>query len=191
MKIALIMVMVSMVCSAFIVGHVKEAKKENELKNRDTIELDEEELKSCDEVSTRLVQGSELEVKAPGIFKSFMDGSCITDDTSEAYWQIMKMYPDENGIYSEGPYKGIAMAAYYGHVGDKFRVTLDSGEVFLAVMTDIKQEAHIDSTLADKINGSVIEFVVATEWLPEEVKLTGSLDCIYHGEILKIEKLYS
>ena len=56
-------------------------------------------------------------------------------------------------------------------------------------MTDIKQERHIDDNMADKVNGSLIEFVVDTESLPEEVRISGSLDCIYEGQILKIEKL--
>lgn len=185
MKIILILIMISLVGSAFVVAHVKDTV-------RDKPTLNQDKPTQTDKAATRSVQGCDevkLEVKAPGTFKSFMDGCCITDDTSEAYWQIRKMYPDENGIYSEGPYKGIAMASYYGKVGEKFKITLSSGQMFVAVMTDIKQERHIDDNMADKVNGSIIEFVVDTESLPEEVIISGSLDCIYEGQILKIEKL--
>ena len=196
MKILLILIMISLVGSAFVVAHVKDTVRDKPTQT----DINQDKPILTDKAGTRLVQGCDevdssdhatdnLEVKAPGTFKSFMDGCCITDDTSEAYWQLMKMYPDENGIYSEGYYKGVAMASYYGNVGDKFKITLSSGQVFMGVMTDIKQERHIDDNMADKVNGSLIEFVVDTESLPEEVRISGSLDCIYEGQILKIEKL--
>ena len=187
MKIILILIMISLVGSAFAVAHVKDTVRDKPTQT----DINQDKPILTDKVATRSVQGCDevLEIKAPGTFKSFMDGCCITDDTSEAYWQIRKMYPDENGIYSEGPYKGIAMASYYGKVGDKFKITLESGESLLAVMTDIKAPEDIDENYSCKINGSLIEFVVATEWLPEEAIISGSLDYLYPGQIIKIEKI--
>lgn len=117
-----------------------------------------------------------------------MDGSCITDTTSEAYAQISNMYVVD-GLYVQDGYVGVAMSSFYGGIGDKFMITLSSGIVFYAIMTDTKQNAHIDENYAHKVDGSVIEFVVDEDTLPSEVKLAGSLDVIYSGSIVKIERL--
>lgn len=116
-----------------------------------------------------------------------MDGSCITNKSSAAYWQMQKMSV-VNGLYMEGDYAGVAMSSFYGNVGDKFRITLSSGQVLYAVMTDTKQSSQLDENYAHP-DGSVIEFIVDTDTLPDQVLLEGSLNCIYTGSIEKIERM--
>ena len=117
-----------------------------------------------------------------------MDGSCITDTTSDAYAQLSNMSVS-NGLYMEGKYVGIAMSSFYGGIGDKFMITLSSGKVFYGVMTDTKQNIHVDGNYAHKVDGSVIEFIVDTNTLSQEVLNSGSLNVIYSGSIEKIERL--
>ena len=116
-----------------------------------------------------------------------MDGKCIADKTSAAYWQMQKM-SIEDGLYREGDFIGVAMSNFYGEVGDKFRITLSTGEVVYVVITDTKKEEELSENYTHP-DGSLIEFVVDMETLPEQVLLEGSLDCIYTGSIKKIERM--
>lgn len=129
-----------------------------------------------------------LPVETDGTFKSYMDGSSITDVTSSAYNQIQKM-SIVNGLYVENGYVGIAISSYYGNIGDKFRITLSSGQIFYAVMTDTKKDEDVDENHAHKIDGSIIEFVVDIETLDNQARIEGSLNCIYEGSIIKIERM--
>lgn len=115
-----------------------------------------------------------------------MDGSLVTDTSSAAYQQISKM-TIEDGLYKEGPYVGIAMNDFYGDIGDKFKITLSSGQVFYAVMADTKQDRHVDENYADS-NGGIVEFIVDTDTLDTEAKFSGSLNCIFTGYIVKLER---
>lgn len=181
-----------------LIQAAKELKKQNDvlesaynniadsnesLKNR-IIEL---EIK-LSEVEKDLPQWITLPVYATGEFKSYMDGSMISDTTSQAYQQLQSLYV-ENGLYTDGKYIAIALASFYGHVGDKFRITLSSNQVFYAIMCDTKQDIHIDSTYAHKVDGSVIEFIVDTKTMNQRVLEEGSLNSIYRGSIVKIERL--
>lgn len=88
----------------------------------------------------------------------------------------------------EGKYAGVAMSNFYGNIGDKFRISLSSGQKFYAVMTDTKQTHQLDENYAHP-DGSVIEFVVDVKTLDEQAKREGSLNCIYKGSIVKIERM--
>lgn len=116
-----------------------------------------------------------------------MDGRLTTDTTSFAYQQISKMKIDK-GIYKEGKYVGIAISNNYGKIGDKFRITLSSGQVFYAVMCETKKSHELDENYAHP-DGSIIEFVVDTKALSHQVKEDGSLNCIYQGSITKLERM--
>lgn len=116
-----------------------------------------------------------------------MDGQCITDTTSDAYDQLQKMCIVQ-GLYMEGKYVGVAMSCFYGEIGDKFRITLSSGQMFYAVMTDTKQSSQLDENYTHP-DGSMIEFVVDTDTLSQQVLIEGSLNCIYEGSVEEIERM--
>lgn len=119
-----------------------------------------------------------------------MDGRAITDKTSDAYKVISTLFI-RDGIYTDGQYVAIALSSFYGDVGDKFRITLSSGQVFYGIMTDTKKDIHVDKNYAHITDGSVIEFVVDTRTLDPEILRLGSLDKIYRGSIESIERLES
>lgn len=116
-----------------------------------------------------------------------MDGKKTTDETSQAYQQLSKM-KIENGLYKQDIYVGIAISKYYGNIGDKFRITLSSGQVFYAIMCETKKSHELDNNYAHP-DGSIIEFVVDAHTLPQQVKTKGSLNCIYQGSITKLERM--
>ena len=115
-----------------------------------------------------------------------MDGKKITDTTSDAYAQIKKLYV-EDGHYTDGEYLAVAMSSFYGSVGDRFKVTLSSGEVLKLIMADTKKDEHVNDDYSHITDGSVIEFVVDIETLNPQAVKEGSLDCLYRGSITKIE----
>lgn len=115
-----------------------------------------------------------------------MDGETITDVTSDAYSLINELFV-EGGLYTDGEYLAVAMSSFYGSVGDKFRITLSSGQIIKVIMVDVKNDKHVDDNYSHKTDGSVVEFIVDTETLDEQILLTGSLDCIFKGSIKKIE----
>lgn len=117
-----------------------------------------------------------------------MDGAKVTDKTSDAYKLISKL-SIEDGHYRDGEYVAIALASFYGNVGDKFRITLSSGQVFYGIMVDTKQDIHVDENYSHITDGSVIEFVVDTKTLNPDILRLGSLDTIYRGSITSIERL--
>ena len=117
-----------------------------------------------------------------------MDGKKITDTTSDAYKVLSTLFI-KDGIYTDGEYVAIALSSFYGDVGDKFRITLSSGQVFYGIMTDTKKDIHVDENYAHITDGSVIEFVVDTKTLDPDILRLGSLDKIYRGSIVSIEKL--
>ncbi len=116
-----------------------------------------------------------------------MDGRCITDPTSAAY-KIKQSARVEDGLYKVGDFVGVALSGYYGRVGDRFKITLSGGDVFYAIMMDTKKEPELDQAHAHP-DGSIVEFVVDTNTLDQEARHAGSLDCIYEGSILKIERM--
>ena len=129
-------------------------------------------------------------------FKSYMDYRCITNTSSAQYKLQQEAETDENGLRTVDGYYMIAVGTYYSEtVGDKFKVTLDSGESFRAVVGDIK-----DNSDTDRLNmyrpltggrGDMIEFIVDTKKLPKKVKTWGSVSALpeFSGNVKKIEKI--
>lgn len=84
-------------------------------------------------------------------------------------------------------YVAIAISPNYGTIGDEFRITLDSGVTFYAVMADTKSLRHLHNGCDDS-TGAIIEFLVCTEKLDDQIRLSGSIGGIYPGNIIKIER---
>lgn len=130
-------------------------------------------------------------------FKSYMDYRAITDTSSVQYKMQQEAYTDEYGLrkYKTGDYM-VAMGSYYGEVGDRFRVTLDSGETIRCIMGDAKADCHTDAynqyTEAGNGSKNVIEFVVDTPALSDEARQMGDIsysDDTFEGNISKIERI--
>lgn len=87
----------------------------------------------------------------------------------------------------------VAMGSYYSRtIGDKFRVTTDTGRVFYVVLAEFKDDRHTNSTHQwGTDNKDVLEFLVDSTILDIKVKRIGS--CNVHmplnGSIVKLEEM--
>ncbi len=109
----------------------------------------------------------------------------ITDTTSNAF-KIVSKARTNKGIYFIDNMPCIACSKFYGSVGDELRITLSSGKTFHAIVVDTKKENElINHAHAD---GSLIEFIVDTKTLDKKYLQAGSLNGLYYGKIVKIER---
>lgn len=128
-------------------------------------------------------------------FKAYMDWQCITNVRSEQYKLQQEAITDENGLrVYDGCYM-IALGTYYGTVGDRFKITLDTGIEFEAIMGDVKDNRHTDETNRYvPSNGNLIEFIVETDDLPRLARRMGDVsyvDEFLEGCVEKIERIDS
>lgn len=140
-----------------------------------------------------------LEMELPNndtSFKSFMDYRYITDKTSDQYRLQQEAYTDRRGIRRINGDVCIALGtAYSERCGIRFRVTLDSGYSFTAIVADIKDDSITDSTnrYCERWNGTaeVIEFVVDSKKLDKSVRYHGTVGRYkeYGGNIVSLIRI--
>ena len=116
-----------------------------------------------------------------------MDKKAVTDTNSNQH-KLLQQSKLVEGLYYYQNKVCVAMSSYFGSVGDVLRITLSSGQVFECVLADIKQDIHVNSNGEHHTDGSVIEFVVDADTLNNESKVMGSLNNLYNGSIVKVEK---
>lgn len=129
-------------------------------------------------------------------FKSYMDYRCITNHES-AQWALQKYCKtDGSGLRRYGDDYVVALGSYYAdHIGDRFKITLESGEEFTAVVGDFKADVHTDASnrYTPMSNGrkNVLEFIVDTKCLDRKAKLMGDISYVdgFLGNVLSIEKV--
>lgn len=126
-------------------------------------------------------------------FKSYMDYRCITNTESAQYKLQQKCYTDENGLRIHDGYYVVALGTYYSStVGERFKITLDTGEELYCEVGDVKANCDTDETNRYvPINGNIVEFIVDTKKLPKEVRFMGTVSAIdiFEGDVESIEKL--
>lgn len=136
-------------------------------------------------------------------FKSYMDYRCITDSNSEQYKYLKKWaWSDYDGFMRvDGEkdlgitdnYYCIALGSYYGTtIGTKYKITLSSGNYFYGVLSECKDNSDTNSTHQYGIdNNDIIEFLVNTPLLVNDVKTVGSANTYMplNGTVEYIEKI--
>lgn len=127
-------------------------------------------------------------------FKSFMDYRAITDQTSKQWILQAKAATDENGIRVINDHYCVAMGSGIGIIGQKFLITLDSGEQLPVIMCDQKSDKHTDETHTYKRmtneRANIVEFIVDTDQLNKNALYTGDISAIsdkFAGMIISIE----
>lgn len=123
-------------------------------------------------------------------FKSYMPFTAITSKSSPQYKLQQKAYSDKNGLRKCGKYYLVAMGQYYGKIGDKFKVTLSSGQVFYAMIGDSKQFRHTGegSGMVGADNKDMFEFIVDYSCLNSKIRKMGNVDIILKGKVVKLQK---
>lgn len=128
-------------------------------------------------------------------FKSYMGFTSITNKDSEQYRLQKECWTDKHGLRRCDDDYVIALGSYYtSEIGERFKITLDTGESFTAVVGDFKADAHTDSlhqyTPTSDRGKCVLEFVVDTKALDSTAKRMGDISYIsgFSGDVEKIEK---
>lgn len=127
-------------------------------------------------------------------FKSYMSYRAITNTRSAQYKLQQRCWTDDEGLRRLGDDYVIALGTYYAdYIGERFKITLDTGESFTAVVGDFKANKHTDSKhqYYDSGNGrkNVVEFVVDTKELNRKARKMGDISYIegFEGNIKSIE----
>ena len=133
-----------------------------------------------------------LPSQTSGEFKTYMSYKAITDTSSDQWKLQQQAYTDSDGFRKVGNDFCVAIGQHYSKtVGDRFHIKLDSGIEFTAIVGDIKQQQHTDSTNRYvEQNGSILEFIVATKYVDDKTKVMGDMSYSnLQGGILSIEKV--
>ena len=130
-------------------------------------------------------------------FKSYMDYRCITNKKSKQYEIQKNAQTDADGLRYCGGYYIVALGTFYGKVGTRVRITLDTGVQFYAIIGDNKAICDTDSSnryypMANN-RKNVVEFIVDTSVLDGKAKKMGDISYIdgdeFRGNVTKIERI--
>ena len=133
-------------------------------------------------------------------FKTYMDYRTITDETSPQ-WDIQEIaYIDKQGFQRVNDDYVVAMGTYYSDVmGTRFRITLENDKEFTVILGDKKRDDETDKKNmyhpvydenGDFFGANVIEFIVDTEMIDEDILKLGTLSSLgFEGNIVKIERI--
>ena len=113
-------------------------------------------------------------------FKAYMDYRTITDTASVQYTLQQNAWTDLQGLRRIGDDYLVAMGTGWlkEGCGDRFLVTLETGEQFTVMVADIKADCHTDASHLYRICGAganVLEFIVDANLLSDEVRISGSV----------------
>lgn len=131
-------------------------------------------------------------------FKTYMDYRCITNTRSMQYKLQTKAWTDDEGLRRINDDYIVALGTFYAeHIGDRVKITLDTGEEFTATVGDFKANCHTDATnrYTSMTNGckNVVEFIVDTKSMNSKPRRMGDISYCYgmKGNITSIERIYN
>lgn len=100
--------------------------------------------------------------------KTYMDYNAITLTTSKQYKYIREHMSIDNGLlYDSGGYMGVALGSWWGDIGSKWIIELDTGVILPVVKIDEKADQHVINGCQHRTDGSVIEVVVDSPTIPK------------------------
>lgn len=114
-------------------------------------------------------------------FKPYEDYRCITDQSSLQWQLIQQAYHEPDGRLTIDGFTLVALGRYWGPVGTRYEATIGGKTVYI-LKGDAK--ADCDTMACDGFcgpDGHIIELIVDTDLLSEEV--------IYHGDCSLIPEL--
>lgn len=101
--------------------------------------------------------------------KSYMDYNAITLTTSKQYKYIREHMSIDNGLlYDSEGYIGVALGSWWGDIGSKWIIELDTGVILSVVKIDEKADKHTINGCQHRTDGSVIEMVVDSPTIPND-----------------------
>lgn len=150
----------------------------------------------------KIYETQEIDACALGRTKTYMDYRAITNTASVQYWYIRNnMEVDETTgfLLDADGFIGVALGSYFGPIGSRYYITLDTGIVLPVVKIDEKADRDTDSNgCAQRWDGSVFEFVIDSSIADNYygrygngLVLQGNFSnyYLYEGSIEKIEEV--
>lgn len=144
----------------------------------------------------------EIEVCSNSTAKTYMDYRATTVVSSAQYQFIHNnLVVDKNTgfLYDKDGFIAVALGSYYGEIGDRYYVTLDTGVVIPVVKAEAKASEDTDySGCYQKYDMSVIEFVIDSDYAgnyfgfgSNGLVLNGNYNnySLFRGNIVKFEKV--
>ncbi len=131
-------------------------------------------------------------------FKSYEDANCITDSTKLAQGRLKRKYHLDyhSGVWMIGNRYCIAVGSYYTKkLGVKIDLVLSHNgrkHTLKCITADSKADKDTVNNHRIHKDGSVVEFIVKTSFLPKRVKIMGDVSYAgkkFRGEIAQI-KIY-
>lgn len=124
-------------------------------------------------------------------FKSYERYTAITRKSSDQYKLQQIAYTGDYGIRMvDGRYCVALGSRWSVTIGEKLDVYMEDGTVIPVILGDCKQDRHTDATNSWGLdNGDVLEFIVDEDMIPDLVRKTGSLNCIFAGKVSNIVKV--
>lgn len=126
-------------------------------------------------------------------FKSYMSYKAITNKESEQYKLQQVAETNEYGIRVIEDRYCIALGTFFStKIGTEIDVIMANGAIIKCVLGDIKADIHTDNNNIKTSDGSVVEFIVDIDNLPDKAKYHGDMSYCsedFKGEILEI-KIY-
>lgn len=185
-----LILLVSIVLSGYS-GSVKELDTTDDI-------LDLSELKDYQKV----YKSEDVGVCAVSSTKTYMDYRAITAKGSTQYRYIQEhMTIDEatGFLVDEDGFIGVALGSYYGSIGDRYYITLDSGVVIPVVKVEEKADGDTYNGCYHYSDGSVIEFVIDKDYAKASESFgqsgNGLINSgnynnfeLFSGKIAKVEK---
>lgn len=143
----------------------------------------------------------EIEVCSTSSVKTYMSYRLITSTTSAQYRYIsgyMTVDLETGLLIDEDGFIGVALGSYFGEIGSRYYITLDTGVVLPVVKIESKADEHTHNGCSASSDGSVIEFVIDTDIASSYFGtatngyiLSGNFNNydIFNGSIIAIEKV--
>lgn len=175
----------------------EQKRKAKEQKIEEEKRKAEEEQKKKEYVEWEKTHLKNISIPNNSSVKSWMNGRLITAKNSKQYklMHSKKVYTNSEGHfamnYKGKEYIGVALSSYWGNIGDKFKVTLSSGEVMYVFMLDQKKGHELIDGVAHP-DGSVIEMVVDKQPAQSYYgKIPWNFNSVekFNGKIVKFQKV--
>ena len=160
--------------------------------NAEVEQVVEEDIKQAETVPN-ISRGTERKLpNVSGSFKTYMDYRTITNTDSTQWYMQQAAWTAPNGIRCYGDRYMVAMRTYYSEqCGDKFDITLSSGQVIKVITGDIKADKDTDPTnMYIEHNQNIVEFIVDVNVLNSLSQQMGDVSYSgLEGDIISIVKV--
>ena len=153
--------------------------------------IDDFSIENLDEY-VKEFESEEIDTCSKSATKTYMSYKSITSKNSKQYKYIennMSVDEETGLLIDENGFIGVALGSYYGEIGSKFYITLDTEIVIPVVKVDAKSDAHTVNGCSQSVDGSVIEFVIDKQIAGEFFGVRGVNSLVSGGNLNNDDRL--